>query len=104
MIDIPTHPSKEEEPHIDKNKEYFLVTTEEFMIYSKQKQCWFCLRTKLVIPCNISDVINAKSEMNLHVPDKKMTHGKWGTCDSLDPILDLWNSGQYLEWLAYVSQ
>lgn len=103
MIDIPACPSKEELPHIDTNREYFLVTTEEFMIYYKQKQCWFCLRTNLVIPCNISDVVTAKGDMHLHVPGKKITHGKYATADNMDAILDLFNSGEYLEWLASVS-
>lgn len=104
MIDIPVQPSKgNEKPHIDPKKEYFAVTPTEFLIYSKQKKCWYCLRTKLVINGNISDIIDANGEMWLHVQGKLMTHGKWGTADNLDDILDLYNSGKYLEWLASVS-
>lgn len=104
MIDIPVHPSKgKEKPHIDPKKEYFAVTPNEFAIYSKQKKCWYCLLTKVVIQGNISDVIDENGEMWLLIGGKPMTHGKWGTCDTIDPILDLYNSGKYLEWLASVS-
>lgn len=104
MVDIPVQPSKgKEKSHIDPEKEYFAVTPNEFVIYSKQKKCWYCLRTKLVIEGNISDIIDEKNEMHLHVKGKRATYGKWATSDSLNEILDLYNSGKYLEWLASVS-
>ena len=102
MIGIPINPSKiEEKPHIDPEKEYFAVTTDEFVVYSKQDRCWHCLRTKIVIEGNISDVINEKNEIHLHVSGKRITRGKWGRANSLDEILDFYNSGKYLEWLNY---
>lgn len=104
MIDVPVQPSTgQEKPHIDPNREYFCVTNCEFLIYSKQKKCWYCLITKLVIPGNISDIIDAKGDMHLYVKHKAVTIGKWGKADSIDDILDLYNSGEYLECLASVS-
>lgn len=100
MIDIPVQPARgQEEKHIDPNKEYFAVTPRQFLIYAKQKMCWHCLRTGLVIPGNISDVIDENGDMYLHVDGLPVNHGKWATAGNLDDIMDLYNSGQYLEWL-----
>lgn len=101
MIDVPAQPRTEiEKRHIDIDKEYFGVTPYHFIVYSKQKRCWYCLRTKAVIPGNISDVINEQGEMLLFIQNKPVISGKWGTANSIDAILDLFNSGRYLELLS----
>lgn len=99
MIDIPSNECGKESPHIDESKEYFAVTPCEFMVYSKEKKCWYCLRTKLVVPGRISDVIDETNTLRLHVEGKPITIGKWGYAPTMDDILDFYNSGQYIEWL-----
>ena len=104
MIDVPVFPSiVEEKEHINPSKEYFAVTLDEFLIYSRKNKCWYCLRTKLVVEGNVFDIIDEKGDMFLYIKGKKTTHGKWGTADNIDDILDFYNSGMYLEWLASLS-
>lgn len=100
LIQIPNQEIEvKEKDYINPEKEYFAVTTKEFMIYSKQKKTWYCLITKLIIPGAISDIIDENGAFWLHVANKQMTHGKWGTADNMDDILDFFNSGDFLKWL-----
>ena len=100
LSEIPVRQTEhEEKPYIDLNQEYFAVTPIEFLVYSKEKKCWYCLRTRIIIEGNISDIIDEKGNMYLYVKDKPITKGKWGTADSIDTILDFYNSGRYIQWL-----
>lgn len=96
---IPVYPDKEEGMHIHPDREYFAVTPDCFVIYAKPNKCWYCLLTKRVIPGSISDLIDKHGDLWLHVPDKPMTHGKWGHAPDMDSILDLFNSRNYINWL-----
>jgi len=101
VLDIlPTTTNKPEESHIDPNLEYAAITTDEFLIYSKEKGTWYCLVTGAVVPGRISDVIDANGNMHLKVTGKPITYGKWATAESIDDFFDLFNSGEWREWLS----
>lgn len=104
FIDVPVGPDvPPEESHIDPKRFYFALTPEEYLLYSWEKHTWYCLRTGLVIPGRISDIIDVKGDMWLPVAGKPVTSGKWGHADSLDVLLDFYNSGDYLTWLNNLS-
>ncbi|MDG1314035.1 MAG: hypothetical protein P8P29_00745 [Flavobacteriaceae bacterium] len=91
-----------ESPEIDINLEYFAFTTEEFLIYSKEKQSWNCLITKLIIPGSISQIIGG-GRLHLHVERKRITSGVWCSAKCIDSILDLYNKGKDSKnWINFI--
>lgn len=91
---------KNEESHIDEKLEYAAFTLEDFLIYSKERGCWYSLVNGQVIPGRISDIIDKDGKMYLHVSGRPVTHGKWATAQNIDEFFDLFNTGNWRKYLA----